>query len=111
MNAEKLKHRLRNIFGDKITFNKEFDIYSDSIKNIDENLIEWCSLLKAGKIRALRAPKLIGGLVFIKKIGSSSRCIVIKIINGEFREIHLGDHAYYDSLRKRLGLKNDTNRR
>jgi len=105
MNAEELKHRLRNIFGDKITFNKEFEIYTDSIKNIDETLIEWCSLLKEGKIRAFRAPRLIGGLVFIKKIGSSNRCIVIKIINGEFREIHLGDHTYYDNLRKRLGLK------
>lgn len=46
-------------------------------------------------------------MVFIKKIGSSNRCIVIKIKNREFKEIHLGNHAYYDKLRKILGLKED----
>ena len=107
MNAEELKHKLKEIFGEQIAFNKEFDIYAESIKNLDESLINWCRLLKSGEIRALRAPKLIGGIVFIKKIGSSNRCIVIKIVDGEFKEIHLADHDYYDKLRKVLGLKKD----
>lgn len=107
MNAEELRHRLKTIFGNQLIFNKGFDIYADSIKNIDNNLLGWCGLLKEGKIRALRAPRLEGALVFIKKIGSSNRCIVIKIVNGEFKEIHLADHDYYDRMRKILGLKKD----
>ena len=107
MNAEELRHRLKTIFGDQLIFNKEFDMYADAIKNINQNLIEWCGLLKEGKIRALRAPRLEGALVFIKKIGSSNRCLVIKIVNGEFREIHLADHDYYDRMRKTFGLKKD----
>ena len=107
MSAEELKHKLREIFGNQVDFNKEFDGYAETIKNIDASLIDWCLALQAGNIRALRAPKLADGVVFIKKIGSSNRCIVIKIVNGEFKEIHLGDHAYYDKLRKVLGLKKD----
>ena len=108
MSAEELKFKLMEIFGSQIIFNKEFDIYASVIKNIDTNLIGWCNLLKDGKIRAISPPKLAENIVFIKKIGSSNRCIVIKIVNGEFREVHLGDHAYYDKLRKFLGLKKDT---
>ncbi len=108
MNAEELKHKLKEIFGSQIIFNKEFDSHADTIKNIDRTLIEWCNLLKDGKIRAIRPPKLAESVIFIKKIGSSNRCIVVKIVNGEFKEIHLGDHAYYDKLRKLLGLKKDT---
>ena len=105
MNFEELKHRLCSLFGDQIIFNKEFDAYAHSIKNIDKILIEWCILLKENKIRALKAPKLGDGIVFIKKIGSSNRCIIIKIINDQFKEVHLADHTYYDRLRKVLGLK------
>lgn len=107
MSAEKLKLKLKEIFGDQIIFNKEFEKYAALIKNIDKNLIEWCLLLKNQKIQPAIPKKLKDGLVFIKKIGSSKRCIVIKIINGEFKEVHLGDHEYYDKLRKVLGLKKD----
>jgi hypothetical protein len=108
MNAEELKAELRKIFGSQVEFNKEFDKHADEIKNIDSTLIEWCTLVKEGKIRALRPPKLLENIVFINKIGSSSRCIVIKITNGEFKEVHLADHAYYDKLRKIIGLKKDS---
>ena len=41
-NADILKAKLKEIFGSQIVFNKEFDNYASSIKNIDENLISWC---------------------------------------------------------------------
>lgn len=108
MNAEELKSKLKEIFGSQVEFNKEFDSHAETIKNIDNTLIEWCTSVKDGKIRAIRPPKLIDGVVFINKIGSSNRCIVIKITNGEFKEVHLADHAYYDKLRKIIGLKKDS---
>lgn len=108
MHAEELKLKLREILGEQIEFNKEFDKYAETIKNIDDNLMNWCKFVKEGKLRANRAPRREEVMVFIKKIGSSNRCIVLKIKNGEFKEVHLGDHAYYDKLRKELGLKSDS---
>ncbi|MBU0629090.1 MAG: hypothetical protein KKC75_07920 [Nanoarchaeota archaeon] len=106
MNAEELKHNLRELFGQQIAFNSDFDSYVQIIGNMDSNLLDWCLMVKEGKIRYAPARK-INGIIFIKKIGSSNRCIVIKIVNGEFKEVHLGDHNYYDKLRKVLGLKKD----
>lgn len=108
MSAGLLKDKLRVIFGDQIVFNDTFDSYAEVVKNIDENLVNWCILLKEGKIVPIRPPKLSDHLVFIKRIGSSNRCLVIKVVNGEFKEIHLADHKYYDIMRKRLGLKENS---
>lgn len=104
MSAE-LKEKLKEIFGNQIIFNATFDDYAQVIKNIDQNLIEWCVSLKEGKIIPLKPSRFPGHLVFIKKIGSANRCLVIKVINGGFSEIHLADHKYYDEMRKKLGLK------
>jgi len=68
MHAEELKVKLRDILGNQIEFNKEFDKYTDTIKNIDDNLIEWCKIIKEGKLRANRAPNREDALVFIKKM-------------------------------------------
>lgn len=105
MNAEELKQKIREIFGLQVRFNKEFDAYAGSIKNIDDNLISWCVSIKEGRIQPITKSILGNSIVFIKKIGSSNRCIIIKIKMGEFREVHLGDHDYYDELTARLGLK------
>jgi hypothetical protein len=105
MSVEELKSKIRDIFGKEITFNKEFEKYASKIKNIEDYLIEWCTMLKEGKVLPLRPPKLDDSRIFIKKIGSANRCIVVKIVNGEFKEIHLADHNYYDKKMKELGLK------
>ncbi len=105
MNVEEIKARLKEIFGGQITFNPEFDDYAKMIKNLDPNLIDWCLLIKEEKIRAIPTSKVLDTVVYIKKIGSSSRCIIIKIKNGVFTEVHLGDHDYYNKLRRNLGLK------
>lgn len=108
MNVEELKQQLRDLFGEQIVFNKEFEIYATTIKNLDVNLIDWCKKVRDEDIKAQPSPKVRKILIFIKKIGSSNRCIVLKIKNGIFTEIHLRDHDYYDRLRKILGLKKDS---
>lgn len=105
MNVEELKAKLREIFGEQITFNQKFNEYAEMVKNLDPNLINWCLLIKEEKIRAIPTSKVLDTVVYIKKIGSSSRCIIIKIKNGVFSEIRLGDHDYYNRMRKNLGLK------
>ena len=57
MNAEELKRELKKVFGEQLTFNKEFDIYDETIKNIEESLIEWCNLVKEGKIKDTKEEK------------------------------------------------------
>ncbi|MBI3032304.1 hypothetical protein HYY69_02415 [Candidatus Woesearchaeota archaeon] len=105
MNVENLKQKLKELFGEQVVFNKDFDRYAETIKNIDENLMIWCQRLKNGEIKPEFGSIFSDYVIFIKKIGSSNRCIIIKIKNGEFKEVHLGDHAYYDKLRKQLGIK------
>ena len=109
MNAEELKSKLKEIFGNQVVFNKDFDYYANSIKNVEDILIKWCLLLKDNKIHSVRAPNLDDEVIFIKKIGSANRCIIIKIKNGEFKEVHLADHVYYNHLTKKLGLKKSSN--
>jgi hypothetical protein len=108
MNVEELKQQLKELFGKQVVFNKGFEKYAATMKNLDVNLIGWCKRVKDEEIKAHPSPKNRGILVFIKKIGSSNRCIVLKIKNGVFTEIHLADHDYYDRLRKVLGLKRDS---
>ena len=105
MNAEELKQEIKRIFGEQIIFNKEFDYYAEDIKNLSLTLLDWCQLINERKVPPISKSILKDNIVFIKKIGSSSRCVVIKIKNREFKEIHLGDHNYYDKLTKDLGLK------
>ncbi len=108
MNVEELKQKIKEILGQNIIFNKEFDDYAKTIKNIEDNLIEWCLRLKNREIKFEPAPAMRECIIFIKKIGFSNRCIVVKIANGEFKEFHLADHLYYDILQKKLGLKKDS---
>src|SRR3989338_11524113 len=108
MNAEELRHKIKAIFGEQVLFNKEFDAYAQTIKNIDETLIPWCEQIRDQKIPAISNSRLGETIVFIKKIGSSDRCIIIKIKNDGVKEVHLGDHKYYDFLRKKLGLKENS---
>jgi len=109
MNVEELKAKIKSIFGDQIVFNKEFDDSASSIKNIDETLLSWFELVKERKIKPINKSVLGNKIIFIKRIGSSNRCIVIKIENGKFREVHLGDHNYYNFLTRELGIKSSSN--
>ncbi len=104
MNAEELKRRIKEILGEQVLFNKEFDELADIIKN-PEDLLSWCILIKEGKIHPVFNSKLGDKIVFIKKLGSENRCIILKIKNNEFIEAHLGDHRYYNYLNSALRIK------
>lgn len=108
MNAEELRNKIKDIFGEQVLFNKEFDVYAQTIKNIDHALISWCEEIRDQKIPAIFNSLLGEKIVFIKKLGSSDRCIIVKIKNDGVKEVHLGDHKYYDFLRKKLGLKENS---
>ncbi len=106
MNAEELKHKLKILFGEQVRFSIDFDSYAEELKNVEEDFITWCAAVKEKKLDPIPAKrKYRVHLVFVKKIGSSNRCIVIKIKGGEFIEVHLGDHDYYNQIMKELGLK------
>lgn len=101
-NVEKFKFKIQNILGN-VSFNDEFKKHFLKLNKQEKNLLEWCKEVKDKKIM----PKPIKNqemIVFIKKIGSSNRCIILKQKNGIFTECHLGDHKYYDYLRKQIGL-------
>ena len=108
VNAEELKHKIKKILGEDLTFNKDFESYAGLIKNLEPNLLEWCYRLKNKEVKFEPSPSTPDCILFIKKLGSSNRCIVVKIVNGEFKEFHLSDHKYYDSLRKKFGIKKDS---
>src|SRR3989344_6775099 len=100
MNAEELKHKIQDIFGKQVLFNSEFDYYAEAIKNIEDNLLLWCRLIKERKIKPISKSILGSKVVFIKKMGSSNRCIIIKLRNDGVQEVHLGNHDYYNQLTK-----------
>ncbi|MBS3123093.1 hypothetical protein J4437_00500 [Candidatus Woesearchaeota archaeon] len=110
MNAEELKLKIKEIFGEDIIFNKEFGELAGLIKNIDDNLISWCIQIKEGKIQPISKSILGDKIVFIRKIGSSERCLIIKIKNDGVKEVHLGNHKYYNEITQRLGLKQSSNK-
>ena len=108
MNADELKLKLKELFGNQVEFNRDFDNYANELGSQEQNLLGWCRILAEGGIKPIPSPKLKDSILFIKKIGSTNRCIVIKLRNKELKEVHLGDHKYYDKLRKILGIKKDS---
>lgn len=109
MNAEELRKQLREVFGAQITFNKNFDLYAMELKErMQDEFLTWCKAIKENEIAPLRSRKN-KVLVFVRKIGSTNRCIVIKIVNDNFKEVHLADHDYYNSIMQNLGLKKSSN--
>jgi len=108
MNADKLRLKIKRILGFQVVFNKDFEKHADKLQGQEQNLLLWCKALKNGEIRHIPSPRFRDNAIFIRKIGSSTRCIVINVVNGRVSEVHLGDHAYYDKLRVKLGLKKDS---
>ena len=110
MNAEEIKQQLREIFGQHVMFNKEFDSYTDRLKEtMQEDFIAWCKQVKEREIQPIQSETKKDVLIFVKRIGSTNRCIVLKLVNGEFKEVHIADHDYYNKLMTHLGLKKSSN--
>jgi hypothetical protein len=103
-NVEELKIKLMKILGKNIKFNKEFKRYAEQLNNYEKILISWCLDISKKKVIPIISKNNKNLIIFIKKIGSSNRCVVLKQKSGIFTECHLGDHKYYDYLRKQIGL-------
>lgn len=108
MDAPELKKRLCEIFGEKIRFNKDFDINAEKLKTgMQESFIGWCIECKKGSALGSVPPKkqYRNLFVFFKKIGNSTRAIAVKEQEHEFIEIILSGHLLYDLKREELGYK------
>ena len=88
----------------EIKFEKHFDKLIKVLKQGDiKDLKKFILDCKEKNYRP--AVTSVGDLAFVKKLGGSKRCVILKIKNGEFKEIFLGEHKYYDYFRKKIGLK------
>lgn len=103
MNVEELKRKIVELLGN-VTFNHEFNKNATKLQSQADNLLDWCELVAKKEIQAKPSKKYKNIILFIRKLGSTNRCIVIKVKNGKFVEFHLGDHEYYDKLKKMIGL-------
>ena len=105
---EKLRHKIIELFGDQISFNREFDSNASKLKEgMAEDLLTWCAHCRdneeLGSVPARREFKDL--YVFFRKIGSDVRVTLIKEQNKRFISISLQDHKGYDQTRQRLGYK------
>jgi hypothetical protein len=84
-NVERFKHKIKNILGN-VNFNDDFKKHYLKLKKQENNLLEWCEEVKDKKIM----PKPIKNqniIVFIKKIGSSNRCVILKQKEGNLLNV------------------------
>ncbi|MFT4303582.1 MAG: hypothetical protein ACMXYG_03385 [Candidatus Woesearchaeota archaeon] len=97
-----IKEFIKENLGD-ITFEKHFDATFKSLLESDiEDMKQF--ILSCKNKQARPAVTSTGELAFIKRLGSSKRAIILKIKSGDFKEIFLGEHKYYDYYRKKIGL-------
>lgn len=108
MESMALKQNLREIFGEKLIFNKEFDSHASRLKEgMATDLIDWC--IRCKNNQELGSPpkkKEFKHLhIFFRKIASDIRVTLIKERNSGFTEIRLENHKSYDNTRLYLGYK------
>jgi hypothetical protein len=89
---------------DKISETKADKIY-DWVKQVTRDSI--APIMKNAKNKKYKGLPLNQLLSFRKEIqisGNDHRIMIIKIKSANYIEFHLGQHKYYDKLRKDLGL-------
>ena len=42
MNADELKLKLKELFGNQVEFNRDFDNYANELGSQEQNLLGWC---------------------------------------------------------------------
>ena len=108
MNGKEMKQKLLEIFGQQIKINKEFEDYFDDLKDgMKEDFLKWCLDCKNDiALGSIPVKKKFRDLyIFFRKIGNSTRAILIKRKNDGFIELILTNHKYYDEKRLELGYK------
>jgi len=75
-----------------------------------EDLLSWCTDCKNGiSLGSVPPDKKYRNLyVFFRKIGNSTRVVLIKEQNSYFIELVLSDHYSYDKKRQELGYKKNS---
>ena len=108
MNPEEARQKLLEVFGQQLIINKDFDTwYALMKKAMQEELMQWCQDCQEGKAKGSVPShrKHKDKFVFFRKIGGDTRCVLIKVQNEAFIELHLVKHKEYDDLRIGLGYK------
>jgi hypothetical protein len=108
METEKARQELNSLFGQQLIFNRSFDKRFGLLKqSMQDELIKWCRDCKEGGAEGSvpNNPKFKDKWVFFRKIGNGIRCMLIKLKNSDFIELHLFDHKEYDDKRLEYGYK------
>ncbi len=120
VDAEEFKNHIRGILSQQreVSFlGKDFDIIVqklsedragklyDWIRNVIEREIQPIVVNSKGTYKEWNGNEL---LVFRQPLdldGAAYRILLVKVKNSIYIEFHLGDHKYYDKVRKDIGLK------
>ena len=124
VDVESFKTTIRGIINQMYRlgfFGDDFDKTVDSISPIKaEKIYSWVKNVCDDKITPLmknlsnkkyKGIPLSNLMSFRKEIqisGNDHRIMLIKIKSSDYIEFHLGDHKYYDKVRKELDLKKNS---
>ncbi|MCK5283831.1 MAG: hypothetical protein KAK00_10620 [Nanoarchaeota archaeon] len=120
VNPDEFKERIIDIISQNYKIDFSGDNFDNSVKRISETkagkIYEWVSqviedniapIMKNIKNKKYNGIPLNQLLSFRKELqisGNDYRIMIIKIKSEHYIEFHLGQHKYYDKLRKDLGL-------
>lgn len=92
-----IEERIKKELGD-VKIDKHLSVtYEHLSENQKQGFWAFLTEIKTGQIK----PFFKGNsLIFRKPFGSNARLLVIKLKEGAFSEIFLGNHKYYDIFRK-----------
>ena len=103
MNIDEFKEFVKSYLGE-IAYEKHFDKTFSAFGEGDIGELKKF-ILDCKEKRARPAVTASQELAFVKRLGASKRAIILKVKNGDFKEIFLGEHKYYDYYRKKIGLE------
>ncbi len=89
---------------EKISETKSEKIYAWVKQVVEDNIAPIMKNIKNKKYKGIPLNQLLSFRKEIRIIGNEHRIMIIKIKSSNFIEFHLGQHKYYDKLRKDLGL-------
>ncbi len=89
---------------EKISETKAEKIFKWVAEVVEENIAPIMKNIKDKKYKGIPLNQLLSFRKELQISGNDYRIMIIKIKGSYYIEFHLGQHKYYDSLRKDLGL-------
>lgn len=89
---------------ERISETKAKKIYSWVKQVVEDNIAPIMKNIKNKKYKGIPLNQLLSFRKEIQISGNDHRIMIIKIKGSYYIEFHLGQHKYYDKLRKGLGL-------